>query len=325
MKYSRYIRQLRLGTVCCLIFSFSALAFGQSAPTRIVLGFSPGGPLDAAARIIAPELSKQLGSPVIIENKPGANAVISAETVARAPADGKTLWITSSGAVTINPTLYPNMPYDPLRDFKPVSLVGNTVEILVVGPSHHANNAEEFVKQDKSTNSNVTLGSSGTGSVPHLAAELLSAVTGLNLTHVPYKGVAPAITDSLAGHIDGLFADVPVVLELIRSGQLKALGVAADKRHPLLPNVKTFQEQGISGVESNNWYAVFAPAKTPPEVITRLNKAIQATVSTPAIKDRLAATGLQTATSTPEELAALVTEDAKKWGKVIHDKNIKVE
>lgn len=309
----------------CLPLVLDAPALAQQNITRIIVGFAPGGPLDAVARMLAPKLSKELGMLVVVENKAGANAAIAAEFVAKAPADGKTLWITSVGAVAMNPTLYDKLPYDPVRDFAPVSLVVNTVEILVVGANHPAHDAAEFIAQARVRKDGATLGSSGIGSVPHLAAELLAEVTRTRITHVPYKGVAPAITDSIAGHIDGLFADVPVVLEFIRSGRLKALGIAAPHRHPLLPNIKTFQEQGIQGVDSDNWYAVFAARATPAAELERLSQAMRRALSNPDLKSSLAVTGLQAAPTTPAELAQLVAADTAKWSKVIRDKKIRAE
>ncbi|QHE83507.1 Bug family tripartite tricarboxylate transporter substrate binding protein [Hydrogenophaga sp. BPS33] len=300
-------------------------SFAQSGVTKLVVGFAAGGPLDAVARLIAPALGKELGTQVIVENKPGANAAIAAESVAKAPADGKQLWITSVGAVAMNPTLYDKLPYHPVRDLAPVSLVVNTVEILVVGANHPAHDAADFIARARQRKEGATLGSSGTGSVPHLAAELLADVTGARIAHVPYKGVAPAIADTMAGHIDGLFADVPVVLELIRSGKLKALGIAAPQRHPALPNVKTFQEQGIQGVDSDNWYAVFAAKATPAAELERLSQAMRRALTDPDVKTRLAATGLQPAPTTPAELARLLAADTAKWSKVIRDKKIRAE
>ncbi len=307
----------------CLPLAASVPAFAQQNVTRIIVGFAPGGPLDAVARQLAPQLGKELGTQVAVENKAGANAAIAAEFVAKAPPDGKTLWITSVGAVAMNPTLYDKLPYDPVRDLAPVSLVVNTVEILVVGANHPASDAAEFIAGARARGA--TLGSSGSGSVPHLAAELLADITNTRITHVPYKGVAPAITDTMARHIDGLFADVPVVLESIKAGRLKALGIAAPQRHPALPNVKTFQEQGIVGVDSNNWYAVFAPRATPAAELDRLSQAIRRALSDPDLMSRLAVTGLQPAPTTPAELARIVATDTAKWSKVIRDKKIRAE
>jgi len=316
-------RRRLISAAACLPLALGATAYAQQAATRIVVGFAPGGPLDAVARLLAPQLGKELGTQVVVENKAGANAAIAAEFVAKAPPDGKTLWITSVGAVAMNPTLYDKLPYDPVRDLAPVSLVVNTVEILVVAPSHPARDATEFVARARTRGA--TLGSSGSGSVPHLAAELLADVTKTRITHVPYKGVAPAITDSIAGHIDGLFADVPVVLEFIRSGRLKALGIAAPQRHPALPDVKTFQEQGIQGVDSNNWYGVFVGRATPAAEVERLSQAMRRALSDPELKSRLAATGLQAAPTTPAELASLLASDTAKWSKVIREKKIQAE
>jgi tripartite-type tricarboxylate transporter receptor subunit TctC len=298
-------------------------AFAQLKITRLVVGFAPGGPLDAVARLISEQLGKELGQTVVVENRAGANGAIAAEYAVNAPPDGSVLWITSAGAVAVNPALYKNLAYDPVKDLSPVSLVNSTVEVLVVGPHHPAGNVEEFLAYARKKDG-ATLGSSGTGSVPHLAMELLTDVTRAPLVHVPYKGVAPAISDSIAGHIDGLFADVPVVLEHIRSGQLKAIGIASPKRHPLLPDVKTFQEQGVNGVDSDNWYAIFVGKSTPQQDAERISQAVRRALENPGLKARLLATGVEPAPTTPAQLAELLAQDTAKWSKVVVDKKITV-
>lgn len=317
-------RQLLLvaAALCCMS---AGPAVAQQAVTRLVVGFAPGGPLDSVARILAPQLGKELGAQVIVENRAGANGAIAAESVVKAPADGRSLWISSVGAVAINPSLYEKLPYDPVRDLAPVSLVVNTVEVPVVGANHPARDAADFIAQARARKDGATLGSSGTGSVPHLAAELLAEVTRARIAHVPYKGVAPAITDSIGGHIDGLFADIPVVLEFIRTGKLKVRGIAAPGRHPALPNVRTLQEQGIRGVDSDNWYGIFATKATPAAEIEKLSQAVRRTLADPDVRSRLAPLGLQPSPSTPTELARLLATDTAKWSKVIRDKKIRGE
>lgn len=317
-------RRLLLGAaaLCC---TQAGSAVAQQGVTRLVVGFAPGGPLDAVARLLAPQLAKELGTHVVVENKTGANGAIAAQYVLKAPADGKSLWITSVGAVAVNPSLYEKLLYEPVRDLAPVSLVVNTMEVLVVGGNHSARDAADFIAQARARKDGATLGSSGTGSVPHLAAELLAEVTHTRLAHVPYKGVAPAITDSIAGHIDGLFADVPVVLEFIRTGKLKALGIAAAHRHPALPNVKTLQEQGIQGVDSDNWYGIFSARSTPAAEIEKLSQAVRRALADPDVRSRLTAAGLQPSPSTPIELGRLLASDTAKWSKVIREKKIRGE
>jgi tripartite-type tricarboxylate transporter receptor subunit TctC len=292
---------------------------------RIIVAFAPGGPVDFVARVLADQLGKELGQTVIVEDKPGANGAIGADLVAKAAPDGATLWLTSVGAIAINPSLYPKLQYDPQRDFAPVSGVVNNVEVLVVNPRNPANNAAEFVAATKLKSEPTPMASSGVGSIPHLAMELMADASGAKLLHVPYKGAAPAITDVLGGQVAGFFGDVPGLIGHIKGGKLKAIGIAAPKRHPLLPEVKTFEELGIHGVDSDNWYALFAAAKTPRAEIERLNHAVRRALATDAVRNKLVASGADPAPSSPEELAALLARDTGKWARVIRDKAIKAE
>ena len=211
------------------------------------------------------------------------------------------------------------------RDFAPVALVVNNVELLVTQQANPAKDATEFVAATKKRAEPTPMGSSGTGSIPHLAIEQLSDATGAKLLHVPYKGAAPAITDLMGGQISGFFGDVPGLIGHVQGGRLKAIGVASSKRHPSLPDVKTLEEQGIKGVDTNNWYALFAPVKTPPDVIEALNKAVRNTLANPAVRDKLLKAGTEPAPSTPQELAAIQKRDTDKWAKLIRAKNIKAD
>lgn len=304
----------------------TGIAGAQGKTTRILVAFPPGGPVDLVARAIGEGLAKELGHTIVIENKPGGNGAIAANTVAQSPADGSTLWLTSVGAVAINPALYEKLQYDPVKDLAPVSLVVNNVEVLVVHPdAPYATGADLVAAAKKRTDKPVTMASSGTGSVPHLAAELLRDVTGANLMHVPYKGAAPAIADVMGGHVDGFFGDIPGLIGQIRNGKLKAIGLAAPKRHPALPDVRTFDEMGIVGVDSDNWYALFAARATPAAEIDRVNQAVRKVLADPAIGGKLLASGATPAASTPAELSALLKRDSDKWAKVIKAKNIKPE
>lgn len=297
----------------------------QPKTTRIVVSFTSGGPVDSVARTMSEQLGKELGRTIIIDNKPGANGAIGAVDVMKSAADGGTLWFTSVGAAAINSSLYEKLPYDMQRDFAPVALVVNNVELLVTQQANPAKDAAEFVAATKKRTEPTAMGSSGTGSIPHLAIEQLADATGAKLLHVPYKGAAPAITDLMGGQISGFFGDVPGLISHVQGGRLKAIGVASSKRHPSLPDVKTLDEQGIKGVDTNNWYALFAPAKTPPDVIDALNKAVRNTLANPAVRDKLLKAGTEPAPSTPQELAAIQKRDTDKWAKLIRAKNIKAE
>lgn len=297
----------------------------QPKTTRIVVSFTSGGPVDAVARTISEQLGKELGRTVIVDNKPGANGAIGAVDVMKSAPDGSTLWFTSVGAAAINSSLYENLPYDMQRDFVPVSLVVNNVELLVAQQGNPAKDAAEFVAATKKRNEPTPMGSSGTGSIPHLAIEQLADSSGARLLHVPYKGAAPAITDLMGGQISGFFGDVPGLLGHLQGGRLKALGVASGKRHPSLPDVKTLEEQGIKGVDTNNWYALFAPAKTPPDIVEALNKAVRNTLANPGVREKLLKTGTEPVGSTPQELAAIQKRDTEKWATLIRAKNIRAE
>jgi len=292
---------------------------------RIIVAFPPGGPVDFVARSIADPLGKELGARVIVENKSGANGAIAGEIVAHAAADGNTLWLTSVGAVAINPVLYDKLPYDVGRDFAPVSLVVSNDELLVVNATDPAGTVGEFVANAKKRAGPTAIASTGTGSIPHLAMEQFADVTKANLLHVPYKGAAPAVTDVMGGQVAGFFGDIPGLIGHVKGGKLKALGIAAPKRHPALPDVPTFAEQGVGGVDSNNWYALFVPAKTSAETIGALNRAVRTVLATPAVTEKLAASGAVPMASTPQELSARVAQDTEKWGKLIRAKRITAE
>lgn len=299
------------------------LARSQTKTTKLIVAFPPGGPVDFVARSIAEQLGKELGHQVIVENKAGANGAIAAEYVSRSAPDASTLWLTSVGAVAINPALYDKLAYDPMRDLTAVSLVVNNVEVLVVPANAPYNTGAELVAAARQPNARLSLASSGTGSVPHLAMELLNDAAKINLLHVPYKGAAPAITDVIAGHVNGFFGDIPGLVGHIKGGKLKPIGIAAAKRHPLLPDVKTFDEMGVPGVDSDNWYALFTAKGTPAAETERVAQALKRTLATESVKSKLLASGAEPAASSPAELTALLKSDSAKWARVVKAKNIK--
>lgn len=300
-------------------------AQAQNNTVQLVVAFTPGGPVDMVARVLAEQLRKELGQNVIVENKPGANGNIGAAYLAKARPDGSVLLLTSVGAVSISPALYKKMPYDPARDFAPVSKVVNNATLFVVNPTTPYADAADFVKRSKAQKEPVTIGSSGLGSIPHLTQEMFADATGANILHVPYKGAAPVINDMLGNQVTGFMGDVPALLSHVKAGKLKALGIAAPKRHPLLPNVKTMAEQGIQGVESNNWYGLVAPAGTPAATIARLNKAVRDALQNPTVRAKLEGFGAEPAPSTPEELAKQIAADREKWEALIKSKKITLE
>jgi tripartite-type tricarboxylate transporter receptor subunit TctC len=319
--FIRLLTALSIGIVASI--SPVSSVHAQPKPLRLIVAFPPGGPVDIVARAVGEQLSKELGRPVLIENKPGGNGAIAASEVMRSEPDGSTLWFSSVGAVAINPSLYEKLQYDMVRDFAPVSMVVNNVELFVVNPSDPAKDAAEFVANTKAKKEPATFGSTGTGSIPHMAIEQFGDASGAKVLHIPYKGAAPAITDLMGGQIAGFFGDIPGLIGHVRGGKLKALGLAASRRHPALPEVKTLEEQGIKNVDTNNWYALFASIKTSAVTLEALNKAVRQTMENPQLKDRLLKSGAEPAPSTAKELAAILKQDTEKWAKIIRAKNIR--
>jgi tripartite-type tricarboxylate transporter receptor subunit TctC len=318
----RFGRLLAVAATALLIAGASAQA--QDYPTRpikVVIAFPPGGPTDFVGRVLADKLKDLLGQPVVIENKAGANGAIGANEVAKSTPDGYTLFLTTSGAVTITPNLRSDTPYDTLRDFAPISRVVDVNEVLAVRPGS-VNSAQDLVAMAKAKPAALAFASTGVGSPPHLALELFQAAAGVKFVHVPYRGAAPAITDLLGGQVAAMFADAPVLLPQIQAGKLKPLAVAAAQRNPVLPDVPTLAEQGYTDTLCDNWYGLLAPAKTPPAVIAKLNKALHAALTDPVVRDKLVKVGAVPAPSTPEEFTNFLREELARWGKVIREKGI---
>jgi tripartite-type tricarboxylate transporter receptor subunit TctC len=297
----------------------------STKPVRLIVAFAAGGPVDAMARTIADPLSRALSRTVLVDNKPGASGAIGAAEVLRADPDGSAMWLSSVGSVAINPSLYPKLSYQMERDFVPVSLVANNVELMVTSARHPAHDAAELMAMARQRKDPMPIASSGKGSIPHLAMVQLEQSTGIDLLHVPFNGMAPALTHLLGGQVEGVFADVPAVLGQVRGGRLKALGLASRQRHPLLPEVKTFEEQGFKAVDSNNWYGLFASAKTPPEIVRMLNRAVQTAVADPVASARISQSGAEPKSSSPEELAQLLRTDTDKWAHIVRTRHITVD
>ncbi len=294
-------------------------------PTRLVVAFPPGGPADSLARILAKELEAELKNTVIVENKPGANGAIAANYVIRSPADGSVLFLSSAGAIAINPSLYPKLPYQPAEDLSPVALVVHTPEVLVVLPKNPVTSASDYVAAAAKRKEPAALASSGVGSMPHMTIELFKSQTKVDFLHVAYKGAAPAIADTIGGHVEAFFGDVSGLMPFINDGQLKALGVAAPARLKSLPNVPTLAEQGIPNVEASNWYGVFAPKGTPAETVNQLNTAVRNSLKSKALTDNLASLGVEPSPSSPEAFRELVKNDTAKWAQVVKAGNVKAE
>jgi tripartite-type tricarboxylate transporter receptor subunit TctC len=294
-------------------------------PITIVVPTAAGGANDAMARVIGQGLSTLLKQPVIVENKAGANGAIASEAVVKATPDGHTLMLGYIATHAMNPALQ-KLRYDPVKDFEPVGLVGYSPVLMVVSPSVKASNAKELVAQLKANPDKFSYASAGNGTAPHFAAELFKQSTGTaNLLHVPYKGSAPAVTDTIGGQTQVMFPSLFTAVPYVKGGKLKAIGVAGTKRSPLLPDVPTLQEQGIANVDVSQWYAIFAPAKTPKSVVDQLNKALNTVLADKAVAQKLADHGADVETSTPEQLRTFVQQEQVKWKKVVEVGKLKAD
>lgn len=298
-------------------------AMAQSGITRIVVAFPPGGPADTLARVVAKELSPILGENVMVENKPGANGALAANEVKRSKPDGKTLFLSSSGAIAVNPGLYKKLTYDP-KDFVPLTMLVATPEVLALSAKKGMKNFDDFKKEAEKPGDGLALSSSGIGSMPHMAIALLTRTTGLNILHVPYSGATPAINDSIGGQVDGFFGDISGLLQFMQEGRLTPVGVASAERSKALPDVPTFQELGYPDLIATNWYGVFAPTGTSPEVVIKLNEAFNKAMQSQKVQEYVKSTGVDAFSTTPEEFTKMVSDDTKKWTDLIKAENITV-
>ncbi len=286
-------------------------------PVRIIAGFPPGGAADLLARVVADKLSAALGQSFVVENRPGAGGTIGADAVAKAAPDGYTLLLGVTASQTIAPSIYKSLPYDAARDFKPVALVATIPVTLVVHPSVPANTAREFVALAKAAPAPMQYASSGSGAIPHLAGELFQLSQGVKLQHVPYKGAPLAMSDLLAGRVQLMFDNLPTVLAHIRSGKLRALAVAGDKRARALPDLPTLAEAGVPGVEVGSWFGVLAPGGTPDAIVAALTREIGKAVAADDAKARMEAMGAEPAYLASGDFARLMRADTEKWAKLV--------
>jgi len=286
-------------------------------PIRIIVGFPPGGSNDIVARILAPKLGEIIGAQVVIENRPGANATIGTEFVAKSAPDGYTVTLGSASPLAISPHTYSKLPYDTVRDFVGVTTVAMTPEAVAIHPALPAKDLKGLVSLAKMHPGKLDFVSSGNGGLPHLAIELFKTLANINLQHVPYKGAGPAIVDLIGGHVQGIIIDFPAVYPHMKSGKLKGLALAAEKRLSLMPDLPTSGEQGLPGLQAVNWFAIMAPQKTPPAVVSRLHGALVKTMGAPDMKDKLGAQGIEPFTkSSPQEFADFLRDELVRWGKV---------
>lgn len=291
---------------------------------KIVVPFAPGGGTDVVARTLAQELAKDLGVSVIIENKPGAGTIIGTQSVATSDADGYTL-LMGTFANAVNPSLYAKLPYDQHRDFAAVALVARSFNIVVVNPASPIKSIADLIAAAKADPDKLSYGTYGTGTSAHLAGELFKHMAGVNLTTVPYKGAAPAITDLIGGQIQVMFTTVASAAPLIEGGQLRALAVTSAERSPAFPDLPTVSEAGVPGYDAEAWYGLFAPAKTPPAIIDRLNKAAAVAVKAESFKKLAVSEGLVLVASPPNELDRYFGLEEERWRKVIQDAGLRAD
>jgi tripartite-type tricarboxylate transporter receptor subunit TctC len=294
-------------------------------PIRLIAPFPAGGLADVLARAIGDEMSKTLGQPVIVENRAGAGGNTGADAVAKAQPDGYTLLMSSAGILTANPFLYATMPFDAASAFIPVSNVAQMNMLLVVHPKVQAQNLKEFIALAKAQPGKLNFGSPGIGTTGHLGLAMFMHAAQVRITHVPYRGAALAVTDLIAGQIDGVVDNPPTVIAHIQSGKLRPLAFAAKDRLPLLPDVPTASQAGLANFEATSWFGIVAPAGTPPAVIARLHKSIADGVQAPAMRERFAKSGATLVGDTPEHFAAQIRAERSKWGEIIKAADIKAQ
>ena len=294
-------------------------------PIRLVVPFPPGGAADLMARSLGRGLGERLGQPLILDNRGGAGGTIAAESVANATPDGYTLLFATMGTQAINPHLYSKLRYDPVKDFAPISLTHATPRVLVVHPSVKAVTVKELIALAKAAPGILTFGSAGNGSSSHLAGELFKSMAGVDMIHVPYKGSGPAATDLLAGRISASFDSIAVYKDHIALGKVRALGLTTLKRSDSLPGVPAIAEAGLPGFDIANWLGVVAPAKTPPEIIARLNSEIRTAMADADMKMQLLAVGIEPLHSTPEAFAQLIRTELAKWSKIVKASGARID
>ena len=311
-----------------MLFCAVGLACAQSYPARpirLIVPFPPGGGNDTVARAIAQEASPALGQSIVVDNRPGAGGIIGASEAARAPADGYTLFLGGVGSHAVNPNLHSKLPYDAVKDFAPITLVASAPSVLVVHPSVPVHTIAEFAAYARANPGKLNYASNGNGSSSHMAAVLYETNAGVKMTHVPYKGLGPALTDLMSGRIELMFNSIVAILPHIQAGKLRALGVTSKQRSSLLPDVPTIAESGWPQYEAGSWYGILAPAGTPPAIIDRLHREIVKSLKDPEVQKRLAGEGADVIGSTPQEFSAHIKSELGRMGQAIKAAGLKLE
>jgi tripartite-type tricarboxylate transporter receptor subunit TctC len=307
------------------VLGASALAQQYPArPIRFIAPFTAGGPVDITARIVAQKLTESWGQPVVVENRTGASGTIGTDVVAKAPPDGYTALMSASAHVIV-PSILPKVPYDPIRDFAPVTVVMSSPLVLVVTPTLPVKSVKEFIALAKARPGELSFASSGPGSSTHLTSELLKSVTGTKMVHVPYKGQSQALTDVISGQVPFMFNTLPPVVELVKAGRLRTLAITSEKRSPRFPDLPTFAESGYKGMITGSWYALWLPARTPEAIVTRLEKEVVRITNLPDVRNRILELGGEPVASTPAQFDAFQKAEMARWAKVIRDSGAKAE
>ena len=322
-----WVRVVAAGLSLCPVWGWAQVANLQdypNRPLRFVVPFPPSGSNDIIARALVGRLSEVLRQPVVVDNRGGANGIIGTDLAAKSPPDGYTFLIVSNG-FTINPSFYRKLPYHAVRDFAPVSLVGNGNFALVVHPSLAARDVNELVALAKASPGKLTMASAGVGNMAHLTGELFMSMTGTRFIHVPYKGGGPAITELLGGQVSLYFSTVTVALPHIKAGKLRALAVTGAQRASVAPEFPTMAEAGVTGYAVDGWYAILMPGQTPPPIITRFASSLHRVLQASDVKQRLASQGIDTAISTPEQMRKVIAADLVQWAKVVRDAGVQPE
>ena len=316
-------RTLLAALATAAVGAIPAGAFAQAAypnkPVTIVVPFAAGGTTDILPRIIGQALTTELGQPVVVDNRAGAGGNIGGALAAKAPADGYTLFMGTVGTHAINASLYKKMPFDPVKDFAPLTRVANVPNLLVANPAQPYKSVKELIAYAKANPGKVNFGSSGNGSSIHLSGELFKSLAKVDMVHVPYKGSAPAVTDLLGNQIGIMFDNMPSAIQHVRSGKLVPIAVTTAKRSPELPNVPTIAEAGVPGYEATSWFGMFAPTGTPAPVLAKLNTALVKVLNQAEVKKKINEQGAETTSETPEQFAAFIKTESVKWGKVVQE------
>ncbi len=319
----------RLAAIFVLALALPGIALSQSFPTkpvRIIATFNPGGAADILARLIAPKLTDSLGQPVLVENRAGAGGNIGTDYVAKSDPDGHTLVMGYIGTHAVNPALYKNIPFDAVKDFAPVAFVASIPSVLVVHPSVQAKSVADLIALAKAHPGKLNYGSGGAGTAPHLGAELFKTMTGVDMVHVPYKGSGPAVADLLGGQISLMFNTMVQTIPYVQSGKLRALAVTSASRSKAMPDLPTLAESGLPGYEMVGWFGLLAPARTPRDVVIRLNTEVRKVLDHPEVKERLTSLGSEpTNIVTPEQFGEYIKSEIAKWGKVVKSSGMTID